>query len=191
MFGPSLTGRTLIWHRVSVPPGGWAYTLNEELVADVAWSGDERAYRIEVADEVWRVAFSRGPLLRGMLTTPGDSVQLVCAGSVGRGLIRTREGEGFSWYSQVSLREGPWSGIDDARGVGVCRTRGRMRRGFWYEVSVTPDPAYERVVLPLLLVWGVLHVHGRRRPWLRLATAFTSERTLRRVLEDLATTLTF
>ena len=191
MLGSTLLGRTLAWHGTSDPPGGWAYSVDDLDIAELEWSRDEGLVRAESDSGVWRVRPFGGFLLRCVVSDAEEEPRLVYAGSVGRGLMESREGRRFVLFSQASFREGPWLGIDDAEGTGVLRMRTRFRPGPWMEVAVTPDPTYARHVAGLLVLWGALRILESRRPWLRWAVAATSERNTQRVLDELVASVAF
>ncbi len=165
-------GRTLVWHATDDPPGGWVLALEDEPVAELAWSIEERLVRADVGDGVWRLAFEGVLSMRATLFDSARQPQLAWVGSLRRGTARTREGRDFVFFSQLDRHVGPWMGVDDASGEAVLRIRGRIgASGTWSEVTVTPDPRYRSLAGPLLLTWGGLQVLRRRRPWLGLMGA--------------------
>ena len=191
MLGSTLLGRTLAWHRTSDPPGGWAYSADDLELAELEWSRDEGLVRAEGDDGVWRVRPSGSFLLRCVVSDADERPRLVYAGSVGRGLMQSREGRRFVLFSQANVRDGPWMGIDDTDGTGVLRIRNRFGPGVWSEVAVTPDPVFGRHVGELLVLWGALRVLLGRRPWLSWAIAATSDQNTRRVLDELLASVAF
>ncbi len=187
MFGPSLLGRTLEWHPADDPPGAWAYTSEGEIVAEFRWSRSEGVVRAEFEREVWRVRFAGTFLIRGVLQDSSGSPRMVYAGSLSRGLARSRDGRGFVLFPGLHREHGPWVGIDSARGDGVVRIRGRVGGGrLWSEVTLSPDPANRGCFGSLLLLWGGLQVLHLRRPWLSFLASGVSERGVQDAIEELA-----
>lgn len=192
MFGPSLLGQTLQWHRAEDPPGAWAYAAEGEVAAELSWSRSEAAVRAEFDREVWRVRFAGTLLIRGVLQASDDSPRMVYAGSLRRGLVRADDGRGFVLYPGLDRETGPWIGFDDARGDGVLRIRGRVGGGRpWSEVAVTPDPANRGAFGPLLLLWGGLQLLQWRRPWLGILSSGVSEKAAQKAIEELALSVAF
>jgi len=183
MLGPSLLGRTVVWRASPDPPGSWAFTLGDEVVAQLDWS--DGGIRVEFSDEVGRMEVSGTFMVRAVLVSGEKDVpRLWYAGNLFRGLARCREGRGFTFVRGLDRRVGPWTGFDDAEGAGVLRARGRVGGGdVWYEVQVTPDPVFSGAVAPLLVLWGALRLVHLRRPWLSFTAAASSERTVQAEIE--------
>lgn len=186
MLGPCLIGRTLAWRPYPDPPGAWAYTLDDEPVAELTWA--EGGVRVECPDEVGRLELSGLVMLRAVLVSGEKDVpRLWYAGNLTRGLVRCREGRGFTLVRGLDGRVGPWTGFDDANGDGVLRARGRVGGGaVWSEVAVTPDPSFAAAVGPLLVLWGGLRIVHVRRPWLTFTAAVSSERAVQEEIERLS-----
>lgn len=185
MLGPALIGRTLVWRPHPDPPGAWALTLDDELVAELEWS--DGAVRVECPDEVGRVELSGMLMIRAVLVSGlNDAPRLWYAGNLTRGLARSREGRGFTFVRGLDGRVGPWTGFDDADGDGVLRARGRVGGGaVWSEIAVTPDPVFSVAVGPLLVLWGALRIVHLRRPWLTWTAGVVSERAVQEEIERL------
>jgi len=185
MLGTSLLGRTLVWQACPDPPGAWAFTLGDEVAAELEWS--DGGVRVEFPDEVgrmdvWGVLMIRAVLVAGEKDVP----RLWYAGNLVRGLARCREGRGFTFVRGLDRQVGPWTGFDDAEGVGILRARGRVGGGAaWSEVAVTPDPVFSAAVGPLLVLWGALRIVHPRRPWLSWTAAVSSERAVQGEIERL------
>jgi hypothetical protein len=172
---------------VSDPVGGWAYSADDGILAELEWCRPEGIVRAEVDDEVWRVLFSGLLPLRAVLQDGLDRPRLVYAGSLRGGLIRVREGRGFVLVRGLDRNLGPWIGVDDAEGEGVLRIRGRVGMGtLWSEVTVSPNPRYGPFVGRLLLLWGSLHLLRLTRPWVGILSSGVSERAVQNALERTA-----
>lgn len=182
MLGTDLVGRTLDWRPFPDPPGAWAFTAGDRVVAELEWT-DGRV-RAESLDEVGYVDVWGTWMLRAAMTWGVRDAPLLCyAGDLLRGLARGRDGMGFTFVRGLQRGVGPWEGVDHAGGNGVLRIR---RRGVWSEVRVTPDPVFATSVGPLLVLWGALRLVHSRRPWLIFTAATASERAVQREIERLS-----
>jgi len=186
-FGSVLLGRELEWHRVGNPPGTWAYSLHQQTIAEFWWSPEDREVRAEAGSAVWRIPFRGVFLLRGtVIETDAAVPRLVFAGGPRRGLMETPNGPRFILFSQMDKGVGPWVGIDDDRGNGILRIRGRIGRGsIWSAVNVTPDRKFAGVLEPLLILWGGISVLRQKIPWLGVTTLAASEKAIQREDESL------
>ena len=188
MFGSSVIGRGLEWRSTGDKPASWAYFLQGEMVAEFSRSSEDREVQAEAEAQVWRIPFHGTFVLRtGVFHPSAGAPSLVFAGSVKRGLARHQNGLGFTLYSGLTRGIGPWVGIDDERGNGVLRVRGRIGGGgFWHSVQVTPDPTYTVFVDPLLVLLGGLQVLRHTNRWLSLTTLFVSEDSIQWEIERLS-----
>ena len=186
-FGSALLGRELDWHPIGDTPGTWAYSLADKSIAEFWWSPESREVRAEAGTVVWRVPFQGVFLLRGaVVDTDTEVPRLVFAGGPRRGLVEIPNGPRFTLFSQLDKDLGPWAGIDDERGNGVLRVRGRIGRGsIWSAVKVTPDRTYANLLEPLLIFWGGISVLRQMIPWLSVTTLAASDVAIQREIERL------
>ena len=184
-FGPGLLGRELDWNPVGDSSGTWAYFLENEPLAVFWWSRESREVRAESGTVVWRVPFRGVFLLRGaVIEADAEIPRLVFAGGPRRGLVEIPNGPRFTLFSQLEREIGPWIGIDDERGNGILRIRGRTGGGsIGSVVRVTPDRRYANLFEPLLVLWGGISVLRRKIPWLSVTTLAASEASIQREIE--------
>jgi len=190
MFLQPVIGHTLAFGPIDDPPGGRAYSLADQVLAELTWSKLDGAVRIETDGGVWRVRLDGLRIIRGVVQGPAGAWDLLYAGSLCEGVALTRAGERFDLFRQVDPEHGLWLGIDDDSGGGVLRTTGRVSSaGIWSEVLVTPDARYRKAVWPLLFLWGGLRVLGEHHLWLRMTSWATSKRAAAHALDALAARL--
>lgn len=184
-FGPALPGRALEWHRFGDPPGGWAYSLDQQPIAEFWWSPEDREVRAEAGSAVWRMPFQGLLLLRAAVIGTDDRYpRLVFAGSLARGLLEVPSGPRFTLFTRLDTYLGPWIGIDDESGDAVLRIRGRIGRGRISSViEVTPNRRHSGVFEPLLVLWGGLSVLRQKFPWLSITTRTASESAAQHQIE--------
>lgn len=191
MFEGQLQGQLIDFHRTADPPGGWAFTVSDQVLAELAWSHNEQAVRIECAEEVWRARFSRGRVFNGVLETSGRVPLMLYGGGVAAGVAMSRSGVEYELFVAFDWRRGPWSGIDDVNGDAVLRARARLGLGgFRFEVGLSPDSRHRSDLGALLCLWGSLRILRHRRPLARVVPTPTTrragERALGRLLESMA-----
>jgi hypothetical protein len=191
MFGEQLQGQVIDFHSTNDPPGGWAFTLRGAVLADLAWSREERVVRIEALEEVWWGRFSRGRVFGGVIEAAGGSPQLLYGGGLATGVAASRGGADYELFAALDWRHGAWAGIDDAGGSAVLRARGGLgRRGPAFEVELSPEPRHRQDLWPLVFLWGSLRILRLRRPFGGILPVRTSrraaERALGRILESLS-----
>ncbi len=185
MYGPGLLGRELDWHSMGDSPGSWAYSLDNDPLAVFWWSTEGREVRAESGTVLWRAPFQGVFLLRGaVIEADVDSPRLVFAGGPRRGLVQIPNGPRFALFSQLERGLGPWIGIDDERGNGVLRIRGRVGGGsIGSVIRVTPDRRYANFLEPLLVLWGGISVLRRKIPWLSVTTLAASGASIQGAIE--------
>jgi len=190
MLGAEVLGRTLAFHPGEDPPGSWAYTLEEETLAEF-FRSSEGPVRIEALGGVWMGRFAGFPTLRGIIEGVNGVPYLVYGGGFASGRAKSRRGRSYDLFLQSHWRDGFWSGIDDVEGTGVLRATPHLGSdGLWSEVEVTSDPRHREDLWPLLFLWAGLQVFGQGRPFLRVfsmrPSARATQRALGRVLESLS-----
>jgi hypothetical protein len=192
MLSMEFLGRSVVFHPSGDPPGAWAYTLDDEPVAELSWSRDEGVVRVEALGGVWRSRFEGRRVLGGLVESPDGRALLAYGGGLVTGLARSRRGASYVFFAQSDWRRGSWTGVDDSEGGEVIRAAGRLGPdGLWSEVVVTPDSRHMEDFWPLLILWGSLRVLGQDRPLIRMFSIRTSPKAASRALQGVLESLAF
>jgi hypothetical protein len=190
VFGAELSGRVLAFQPTGDPPGAWAFTRGEATLAELLWSREERAVRIDALGDVWRARFAGGHVLDGVIEAPDGSPRLLYGGGLSTGVALSRRGAPYELFVASDWRRGRWSGVDDVEGEGVLRATFRLGSdGLGSEVRLSPEPRHREDLWPLLFLWGGLRVFGQGRPFFRLLSLRVSRRAAERALHRLLASL--